>query len=84
MPSAVTITPRKLFKEDLQLTTLPNPVTSSQTVLGLGTVSLNAIDAVLYSAFTQADNDSSAGTAGVAVGQIYYNTTLGKLKAKMT
>lgn len=83
MPSSVTITPRKLFKEDIQLTTNPNAATSSQTVLGLGTVALNPVDAVLYSAFVQASNDSSAGTAGVAVGEIYYNTVSSKLKARM-
>ena len=84
MPSSVTITPRKLFEEDLQLTTNPSAATSSQVVLGLGTVSLNPIDAVLYSSFTQASNDSSAGVAGVAVGEIYYNTASSKLKARMT
>ncbi len=84
MPSSVTVTPRKLFKEDLQLTTSPNASTSNQTVLGLGTVALNPIDAVLYSVFTQAANDAAAGTAGIAVGEIYYNTTSSKLKARMT
>ncbi len=84
MPSSVTITPRKLFKEDLQLTTNPNAATSNQTVLGLGTVALSQIDAVLYSAFTQAASDVAAATAGVGVGEIYYNTASGKLKARMT
>jgi hypothetical protein len=84
MPSSVTITPRKLFKEDLQLTTSPNAPTLSQTVLGLGTVPLTQIDAVFYSAFTQASNDSSAGTLGVNIGDIYYNTTTNTLRARMS
>lgn len=85
MPSSVTITPRKLFKEDLQLTTNPSAPTSNQTVLGLGTVALNSIDAVLYSAFPQAANDKIAhDTYGVDKGYIYYNTTTSKLKVQMT
>lgn len=84
MPSSVTITPRKLFKEDLQLTTSPSAAASNQTVLGLGTVALSPIDAVLYSAFSQALNDSAAASQGVAVGEIYYNTTTSKLKARMS
>ena len=82
MPSSVTITPRKLFKEDLQLTTNPNAAASNQTVLGLGTVALNPVDAVLYSSFTQASNDTNAGTGGVDAGEVYYNTTRNRLKAK--
>lgn len=83
MPSSVTITPRKLFKEDLQLTTSPTAATSNQTVLGLGTVALNPIDAVLYSAFTRAADDQAAHAAGVTKGQIYYNTTTSKLQTQM-
>lgn len=85
MPSAVTVTPRKLFKEDLQLTTSPSAPTSNQTVLGLGTVALNPIDAVLYSAFPSAASDQIAhDTYGVGKGYLYYNTTTGKLKTQMT
>lgn len=84
MPSSVTITPRKLFKEDLQLTTNPSAATSNQTVLGLGTVALNPIDAVLYSAFVQAVDDQAAHNAGVDKGYLYYNTTTSKLKTQMT
>lgn len=81
MPSSVTITPRKLFKEDLQLTTSPNAAASNQTVLGLGTVALNPIDAVLYSSFTQASSDTTAAAGGVDAGEVYYNTTRNRLKA---
>lgn len=84
MPASVTITPRKLFKEDLHLTTSPSAATSNQVVLGLGTVALNPIDAVLYSAFTQAASDAAAGIAGVGIGEIYYSTATNKLKARMT
>lgn len=85
MPSSVNVVPRKLFKEDLQLTTSPSAATSNQNVLGVvGVVPLNPIDAVLYSAFTQAANDTAAQTAGVGLGEIYYNTTSSKLKARLT
>lgn len=84
MPSTLVLTPRKTFKEDLHLTTDPNAPQVSSEVLGVGIVPLTPIDAVFYSAFTQASNDATAAAAGVAVGFIYYNTTSGALKARMT
>jgi hypothetical protein len=77
------ISPRKLFVEDCQLTIDPNAPQVASEVLGVGIVNLTQIDAVRYSAFTQAANDAAAATAGVGLGFIYYNTTSSALKARM-
>lgn len=81
MPS-VTITPRQIFIEDLKLTTSPTQPTSNQFVEGVGTVPLTLIDMIRYSAFGQYVNDAAATVAGLALGQIYFNTTLQALKSK--
>ena len=82
MPSSVTITPRKVFLEDLELSTSHAPATSDQEVGGVGTVPLTPISAVLYSAFGAYSNDTTAAAGGVILGQIYYNTTYGALFAR--
>jgi hypothetical protein len=82
MPSSVTITPRKIFLEDLELSTSTAPSTSNQYVGGLGTVPLTPISAVLYSAFGAYSNDTTAAAGGIALGQIYYNTTSNALFAR--
>lgn len=78
MPASVTITPRKIFKEDLNLTTDYTPTTSDQTVGGVGTVPLTPINAVLYSAFPSYANITAANAA-LAAGRIYYDVSLGTL-----
>ena len=82
MPASVTITPRKIFLEDLQLTTSQAPATSNQTVGGVGTVPLTPISAVLYSSFGAYSNDTTAAAGGIQLGQIYYNTTYSALFAR--
>ena len=84
MPSIVTVTPRRTFLEDLNVTTSPNPTPTATTVMGVGAVSLTPISAVLYSAFGQYANDSAAALGSIAVGQIYYNTSISALKARMS
>lgn len=87
-PIVITVTPRKLYLEDLAVTTNPAGETASVGVLqtdGTSTAeTLNKIAAVLYTAFGRYANDGAAATGGVAVGQIYYSSTLAALKARMT
>ena len=78
MPSSVTITPRKIFLEDLQVVTDHAPTPSAQVVAGVGTVSLTPISAVLYSAFPAYANLAAANGA-LPAGRIYYDTSLGTL-----
>lgn len=82
--SFVTVTPRPIYLEDLAVSTSPSPTPVSEYVGGVGTTPLTPISMVLYSAFTQAANDSAAATAGVSVGYIYYNTTTSALKTRMS
>ena len=84
MPSIVTISPRKIFLEDLNVTTSNSPTPSSQTVMGVGTVSLTPISAVLYSAFGSYANDAAAGAGGVNVGFLYYHSGSNQLKTRMS
>lgn len=84
MPSAITITPRPLYIEDLALTTTPAGATASVTVLGaVGAQTLNKIDMIRYTQFTIADNDVAAAAGGVAVGEVYVSSA-GKLRARLT
>ncbi len=78
MPASVTITPRKAFLEDLELTTDYTPTESDQFVGGVGTVPLTPINAVLYSAFPSYANQTAANTA-LAAGRIYFDQSLGTL-----
>lgn len=78
MPASITITPRKIFLEDLELSTENSPSTSNQEVGGVGTVPLTPISAVLYSAFPAYANQTAANAA-LAAGRIYYDTGLGTL-----
>lgn len=84
MPASLTLTPRKIFLEDLNVTTSQAPTPSNQYVAGVGTVPLTPIAAVLYSAFGAYTNDSTASSGGIALGQVYYNTTISALKARLT
>jgi hypothetical protein len=78
MPASLTITPRKIFLEDLEVSTSPSPSTSDQEVGGVGTVPLTPISAVLYSAFPSYSNQTAANAA-LAAGRIYYDESLGTL-----
>lgn len=78
MPASVTITPRKIFLEDLEVTTDYAPTPSDQTVGGIGTVPLTPISAVLYSAFPSYADQATANAA-LAAGRIYYDESLGTL-----
>lgn len=84
MADVLTGTPRKLYIEDLDLTTAPSGATASVTVLGEASnpQTLNKIDMVRLSQFTQAANDAAAAALGVALGECYYNTTASKLYAR--
>jgi hypothetical protein len=86
MASDITITPRKLYLEDVATTTNPSGETASVNVLGEATnpVTLNKLALVLLTQFTQAANDAAAATAGVSLGEVYYSTALSALKARMT
>ncbi len=86
MADVLTGTPRALYLEDLAVTTDPNGETAAENVYGApaNPVTLNKIAAVLYTAFGQYANDVAAAAGGVAVGQIYYSTTLSALKTRMT
>lgn len=84
MPDSITLTPRKIFLEDLSTTTNASGATASVTVLGTGAVTLNKLALVLLTQFTQAASDAAAAGAGVNLGQIYYNTTDSKLHARLT
>jgi hypothetical protein len=77
MPDVVTITPRKIYLEDLATTSNASGETASVTVAGEASnpQTLNKIALLLLTDLTQAANDAAAAAAGVAVGQVYYNTT---------
>ena len=81
MPSA-TITPRLIYKEDLALSTIPGQ-TETVTVAGLGAVPLTKIDAILLSSLVSAVSDGGAASAGVGLGDVYYCSATGKLRARM-
>lgn len=85
MPSAITLTPRLIYIEDLALTTDPAGETASVTVLGAAgnPQTLNKIDMVRMSQFTIANNDAAAAIAGVAVGKVYI-TSAGVLQTRMS
>lgn len=84
MSSVYRITPRKLFLEDIQVTTDHTPTPSTQYVLGAGNVPLTPVALVLYSAFGSYANDAAAAAGGVAIGSIYYSTTYNSLHTRMS
>lgn len=84
MPSIVTISPRSIYIEDLALSTSNAPATVNEEVMGVGTVPLTPISAVLYSAFSSYANDVAAAAGGVLVGQIYWNSTNSALHVRMS
>jgi hypothetical protein len=86
MPSNVTLGPRKIYIEDLELTTTAAGETDSVNVLGASgnPQTLNKVDMVRLTQFTVAANDVAAASAGVAVGTIYYSSTVGGLVTRMS
>ena len=86
MPSNVTLGPRKIHIEDLELTTTAAGETNSVDVLGASgnPQTLNKVDMVRLTQFTVAANDVAAGVAGVAVGTIYYSSTISGLVTRMS
>ncbi len=84
MPTSLTLTPRKIYKEDLALSTSPSATPISEYVLGVGNTPLNPVDAVLYSSFGQYSSDAAAAAGGVGVGYLYYNTSTSKIKVRMS
>lgn len=86
MPESLSMTPRKICIEDLELTTTATGATVSANVLGaLGNPqTLNKIDMVRLTQFTVAANDVAAAAAGISTGQIYYNSTESGLHTRMT
>ena len=73
-------------KQDLELTTTAACETNSVNVLGASgnPKTLNKVDMVRLTQFTVAANDTAAASAGVNVGEIYYNSTNSKLHARMS
>jgi len=84
MSAIYKITPRKIFLEDLSVSTHHDPGTSDQYVKGVGTVPLTPISMVLYSAFGSYANDAAAAADGLGLGALYYNSTDSKLHARIT
>lgn len=86
MPSSITLTPRKIYVEDLELTTNAAGATAAVNVLGAAgnPQTLNKVDMVRLTQFTSAANDVAAAAAGVNVGQVYYNSTESALHTRMT
>lgn len=84
MPDSLVITPRPIYKEDIQFTTDPNAPQVTEQVLGVGSVPLSPVDAVLFSWFGQYASDAAAASGGVGIGTVYYNTAIHSLKARMS
>lgn len=84
--STVTITPRLIYLQDLATTTNPAGETASVNVAGEATnpQTLTKIGLIQWSDFEQAASDVGAAAAGVALGEVYYRTTDGKLHARLT
>lgn len=79
----VTVTPRKIFLEDLEVTTAQAPTPSTQYVGGVGNTNLTPIAVVLYSAFSSYANDAAAAAGGVPVGGLYFSSTYTTLHTRM-
>jgi len=77
------ITFRKIGVEDLELSATPGD-TFQAVVWGAGTQTLTKIPLTLLTQLVAAANDSAAATAGVLVGQCYFNTTHSALWTRMS
>lgn len=84
MPSIVTIIPRKIFLEDLHISTSNAPATVDQEVAGVGTVPLTPISVMLYSDLHPYADDSAAAAGGIGVGYMYWNSTTSLPKTRMS
>lgn len=82
MPGSVTINPRKIYVEDIDFTTTRGETTSA-TILGAGSQTVTKVDVYRLSDLTAAANDAAAASAGVIIGQHYYNTTYNKPWTRM-
>lgn len=78
MPASVTITPRKIFIEDLEVTTDYTPTTQDVEVGGLGEVPLTPINFVKISDYPSYANVTAANAA-LPAGRIYFDVSLGYL-----
>ena len=86
MPVVLTVVPRTLCLEDLDLTINPAGQTVVKNVLGpsgsIPTV-VNQIPAVLMTQYVVANNDTAAAGLGVGIGECYISTA-GKLRTRLT
>ena len=82
-----TLTPRKIYLEDIDYLEDPT-VTQTASVNVLGATgnpqTLNKPCLLLLTSLTQAANDAAAASAGVNVGQAYWNTTTGALYTRQS
>jgi hypothetical protein len=85
MADVITVTPRKLYLEDLAVTALQAGETASVNVAGAvgNPQTLNKIAVVLYTAYSPYANDAAAAAGGVPVGGHYYNTTTSFMHTRM-
>lgn len=74
MPGVISIKYRKLTQEDFA--TSDTRTTVNEDVHGVGNVPTTP--------FVSAANDSAASSAGVQLGEIYFNTTQGRLFSRRT
>jgi len=84
MPSILTITPRPLYVEDLALSTSNAPATVNEEVMGVGTVPLTPISAMLYSDLHPYADDAAAAAGGIGIGFHYFNTHANLPKTRMS
>lgn len=83
-PAAIVLTPRLMYIEDLATTVVPGTQTTD-TIFGLGpNTTVTLIPITLLTQLKSAANDAAAATAGVLIGQCYYNTTDSSLHARLT
>lgn len=80
-----TITPRLIYLQDLATTDNPSGEKEPVNVMGetANPVMLDRIPLVLLTSFVQASDDDDAMSKGVPLGGLYYNTTTGKLHARI-
>lgn len=84
MAASAEVTFRKLGIEDLEVTANPAAATVDMEVFGVGTAPITPIPITLLTQLVSAVNDAAAATAGVALGTVYYSTTVGGLVARRT
>lgn len=80
---AVTITPRLLYLEDMDHTTVKGATTTAY-IEGLGDTPVTKVDYISLASLVSAANDAAAASGGVGVGYFYYNTSTNAPKTRMT